>query len=384
MGMVASLVGDESMVVRPRLRPDIVEHIPAVIDTARIRRLRTTAQLLAGPPAASVAAVPRRLLALQAQDLRAVRLAVRARSTGITAAGVNDALDRREVVIGWLCRGTLHMVEPDDYPWLLGLTGPPQRQANARRLLQEGFPPGRADRAVRLIERELADGPMERGAIGRMLAGRDLDPGGQALVHLLFQSGSAGATVRGPVVGGRQTFVLTRDWLGNNSPAGELGGADRDRALAELARRYLRGHGPATPSDLAVWAGLPLRDARAGFAAIGGELGEIGPMAMLLRGGRRTAEPPPRLLGAFDAYTLGWKDREFAVPGEHAREVRRDGWIKSVVTVSGIAIGVWSSRAGGRRLAVNQQLWTQPSADDARLLHEDAAALARFEGLELG
>ena len=71
------------------------------------------------------------------------------------------------------------------------------------------------------------------------------------------------------------------------------------------------------------------------------------------------------------------------MPGVHAREVRRDGWIKSVVTVSGIAIGVWSSRAGGRRLVVDQQLWEQPSADDARLLLEDAAALARFEGLEL-
>ena len=214
--------------------------------TARIRRMRATAQLLAGPPARSVAAVPRQLLALQAQDLRAARLAVRARSTGVTAAGVNDALDRREVVIGWLCRGTLHMVDPEDYSWLLGLTGPPQRQANARRLLQEGFPPGRAAQAVRLIERALSDGPMERGAIGRMLAGRDLVPGGQALVHLLFQSGAAGATVRGPMVGGRQTFVLTRDWLGT-SPAGELRGADRDRALAELARRYLRGHGPAPP-----------------------------------------------------------------------------------------------------------------------------------------
>ena len=71
------------------------------------------------------------------------------------------------------------------------------------------------------------------------------------------------------------------------------------------------------------------------------------------------------------------------MPDEHAREVRRDGWIKSVVTVSGIAIGVWSSRTGGRRLAVEQQLWAEPSADDARLLREDATALARFEGLEL-
>jgi hypothetical protein len=184
--------------------------MPAATDILRIRRIRATARTCwpALPPR-SVAAVPRQLLALQAQDLRAVRLAVRARSAGITAAGVNDALGRREVVIGWLCRGTLHMVEPDDYPWLLGLTGPPQRQANARRLLQEGFPPGRADRAVRLIERALADGPMERGVIGRMLAGRDLDPGGQAssavpVVSAGQRCGPGGAAARrscSPVTG---------------------------------------------------------------------------------------------------------------------------------------------------------------------------------------
>src|SRR3954468_9393967 len=103
----------------------MVGHMAAAIDSARIRRMRATAQLLAGPPARSVAAVPRQLLALQAQDLRAVRLAVRARSTGITAAGVNDAINRREVVIGWLGRGTLHMVEPEDYPRALGLPGTP-------------------------------------------------------------------------------------------------------------------------------------------------------------------------------------------------------------------------------------------------------------------
>src|SRR3954454_24179561 len=107
--MLGSLVGEGCTVRDGTFHPDMVEHMPAATDTARIRRMRATAQLLAGPPARSVAAVPRQLLALQAQDLRAVRLAVRARSTGITAAGVNDAINRREVVIGWLGRGTLHM-----------------------------------------------------------------------------------------------------------------------------------------------------------------------------------------------------------------------------------------------------------------------------------
>ena len=68
------------------------------------------------------------------------------------------------------------------------------------------------------------------------------------------------------MVGREHAFVLVRDWLGAPEPV------DRDAALAELARRYLAGHGPAGERDLARWAGLPLRDARAGLSAIAPEL----------------------------------------------------------------------------------------------------------------
>src|SRR6185437_13671382 len=52
-----------------------------------------------------------------------------------------------------------------------------------------------------------------------------------------------------------------RDWLGG--PPRPLSAERRPAALAELARRYLAGHGPASAADLALWAGLPLRDGRA-------------------------------------------------------------------------------------------------------------------------
>ncbi|HTD07259.1 MAG TPA: crosslink repair DNA glycosylase YcaQ family protein [Solirubrobacteraceae bacterium] len=57
-----------------------------------------------------------------------------------------------------------------------------------------------------------------------------------------------------------------RDWLGEPVPV------DRELALAELGRRYLVGHAPADDRDLAKWSGLPLRDVRAGLAAIAPEL----------------------------------------------------------------------------------------------------------------
>ena len=46
-------------------------------------------------------------------------------------------------------------------------------------------------------------------------------------------------------VDGAQAYVLTRDWIGATE------WVDRDQALAELARRYLAGHGPADDRDLA-------------------------------------------------------------------------------------------------------------------------------------
>ena len=102
--------------------------------TARFR-----AQLLSGPRNRSSEDVVERLLAVQAQDPRGARLAVRSRSVGLRAADVDEALtDRRSLVISWLNRGTLHLVRPEDYWWLHPLTTPQIETTNRRRLHQEG------------------------------------------------------------------------------------------------------------------------------------------------------------------------------------------------------------------------------------------------------
>ena len=71
---------------------------------------RLTAQLLAGPPATDPETVVERLLAVQGQDPRGARLAIRARSKGLTAADVDRALNDHALLITWLNRGTLHLV----------------------------------------------------------------------------------------------------------------------------------------------------------------------------------------------------------------------------------------------------------------------------------
>jgi hypothetical protein len=309
-----------------------------------VRRARAAAQLL-HRPGDGVAAVTRHLLAVQAQDLRAARLAIRARTEGLTVADVDAAIDAAEVVVGWLGRGTLHMVAREDYSWLLALTAPTRFANSRRRLGQLGVPPDDGERAVAVIEAALADGPLTRPELAERLAAHGIATEGQATPHLLGLAALRGVAVPGPLRDGRQAFALARDWLGSDAPgpAGARGPAgrrrpappDRDAALAELARRYLTAHGPASEADLAAWIGLPLRDARAGFAAIAGEA-------------EKRARPPygipPRLLGPFDPYMLGWKDRSFAVPDELARAVHPGGGIvRAVATIDGLVVGTWTA-----------------------------------------
>ena len=85
------------------------------LPVARVLAERVRAQVLTGlRPADPVEAV-RRVGALQAQDARALRLAIRARTTGVDAPAVQRALaEPGRLVVTWLMRGTLHAVPAGD------------------------------------------------------------------------------------------------------------------------------------------------------------------------------------------------------------------------------------------------------------------------------
>jgi len=333
---------------------------------------RLTAQLLSGAPARDPLAVAERLLAVQGQDPRGARLAVRARSEGLTAADVDRALnEERSLLITWLNRGTLHLVRSEDYPWLQALTTPPLFTQSSRRLAQEGVPPDDAERAIAEVERSLAaDGPLSREQLRHRVDAIGVRTERQALVHILFAASLRGLIVRGPMVDGKHAFVLVDDWLGRPKPV------DRGKALAELARRYLAGHAPATDRDLARWAGLPLRDARAGLSAISSAIEHSGNDLVDLRGRPEPAElPPPCLLGSYDPLLLGWTSRELVL-GDHQELVTVNGLFRPFALVNGRAAASWSMPRG----EVVLEPFGRLSKADAAALEREAADVERFLG----
>jgi winged helix DNA-binding protein len=303
---------------------------------------RLTAQLLAGVPAREPLEVVRHLLAVQGQDPRGARLAIRVRSEGLVAADVDRALsEERSLLITWLNRGTLHLIASEDYAWLHALTTPPLLTANARRLAQVGVTPSAAERGVAAIASSLGEeGPLTRAQLGERLAAANVATAGQGLVHLLILASLRGLAVRGPMRGREHAYVLVRDWLGESRPV------DRERALGELARRYLAGHAPADERDLAKWAGLTLRDVRAGLGAIASELRtrEDGLLELATRPASAQL-PPPRLLGAFDPVLLGWRSREELL-GANQSIVTINGIFRPFALAGGRAVASWSMPGG--------------------------------------
>jgi hypothetical protein len=341
-----------------------------VPDAPGILTERLRAQLLAGTPARDPAAVADRLLAVQAQDLQGARLAIRARTSRLTSARIDHAFTaERSIVVTWLNRGTLHLVRSDDYAWLHSLTTPMVLSTNTRRLRQEGVSAKAAETGVAIITRSLVgDGPLTRLEIGERLHAARVPVGGQALVHLLLLASLRGLIVRGPMVGGQHAFALTRDWLGETKPI------ERDRALAELAHRYLAGHGPATDRDLAYWSGLAVRDVRAGLKAISSEVVERGDGLVSLKHRKQTSDlPSPRLLGSFDPLLFGWTSRE-PVLGADARAVVAGGVFRPFAIVRGRAAATWAIRSG----EVHVKEFRPLARRDTASLKSDAKDVLRF------
>ena len=337
-----------------------------------ILRARLTAQLLAGPPARDPVAVAERILAVQGQDPRGFRLAVRARTQGLSAADVDRALtEHRSLVVTWLNRGTLHLVRSDDYPMLQAVTTPPLRTGSNRRLAQVGVSAEDAERGVAAIERALAnEGPLSSHQLRERIASAGVHSEGQALYHLLFRASLDGLIVRGPMVGKQHAYVLVRDWLGEPKPP------DRDEVLGEFTRRYLTGHGPANEGDLARWAGIPLRDVRRGLEAIAPELDELDGGLVDLRNRAPAAElPPPKLLGSFEPVLLGWISREL-IFGDERSFATYPQLLDPLALVKGRAVAHWRLRDG----QVDLEPFARLSRADRAALDVEIEDVTRFLG----
>jgi hypothetical protein len=264
-------------------------------------------------------------------------------------------------------RPTWHLVARADLRWLLALTGPRVQ----RGLLHLGryleIDRALVDRSTDVFRRALAGGRCAtRDELGASLGATGIDARGGRLGYLVLQAELEAVICSGPRRRGHHTYALVDDRV---PPGGARG---RDEALAELAQRYVVGHGPAQDVDLAWWAGLTLGDARRGLTIARPRLRpeRVGERAFWVDA---AAAPPARpdardaangtyvrLLPAYDELLVAFRDRSDALDGALPAPARAARVILSPVVIrDGLVVGTWRDArvaGGGRRVEVSAQV----------------------------
>ena len=232
--------------------------------------LRMTSLLLRGDGPGSVAGIVEWFGAMQAQDVNSGLWSFGVRLPGFALADVEAALERREAIRTWPMRGTVHFVPPADAHWMLDLMGSRALAGAAKRRETLGLSQADADRAVDVLGGVLAGGGrLTRAECLAALGDAGIEVTGQRGYHLLWYASQRAVTAIAPHIGKEQTFVLLDEWVP------EPHRPTRDEALALIAVRYFRGHGPATRKDFAGWTGLTMGDCKAGIAGAGDALSTV-------------------------------------------------------------------------------------------------------------
>ena len=159
---------------------------------------------------------------------------------------------------------------------------------------------------------------------------------------------SQGTLCFGPNEGRNVAFVRPDQWLKGFKHL------DVDESIAEVLRRYLVAHGPATREEFARWWGFQPADARKVIESIENELTLVdrdGDKAYVLKKDLKALETAEeddevRALGMFDAYTLAGLPHPSIVPKAKKALVYRTGaWVSQTIMRGGQVVGVWTHKA---------------------------------------
>ncbi|WP_062077148.1 winged helix DNA-binding domain-containing protein [Demequina globuliformis] len=367
-----------------------------------IRRLRLHALGLSIASMTSVEEVVTWHGALQAQDnasglwslgRRLAQGADAAAAGQVARERVAEGFAARHAVRTWPMRGTLHLVPARDARWMLELMGAKPLAGAARRREYLGLTEVDAERAVEVLRETLTGRELSRAACVEALVEAGLPAHGQSSYHLLWFAAQRGVTCVPARMDGEQTFALLDEW------APDQVSMDRDEALATIALRYVRSHGPVSIKDCARWTGLGVRDCRAGIAAAGAVLREVttddGPMyvasdsleASDTDAVRAAIPPPPEwdVLPGFDEYMLGYGDRSAMVSAaDFARVVPgNNGVFRATVVRRGEVVGTWTTSKRARNMVVSVEPLRRLGARDRRDAEHAFTVYGTFVGRPL-
>src|SRR5262245_5623476 len=321
------------------------------------------------------------LAAVQAQDYLGAMWAVGLRMRNAVEADIERALADRTIIRTWPMRGTLHFVAAADIRWMLELLTP-RVAVNIRQYLLREFD---LDEGAFARSKDLFASAMQGGKQLTRNAMYDvLEAGGvsasQRGRHILTLLAQDGFICFGAREGKQQTFALLEEW----APAARR--MARDESLAEIAKRYFTGHGPATLQDFAWWSGLTTADATAGLEMAKRSLVQenINGHTYWLASATSTTKdssPAAHLLPVYDEYTVAYKDRSAALNPKYAKLPNYGhGIFNPTIVMDGQIVGTWKRTLKKDTLDISPSPFAKLKRAETRAIAEAANIYGKFLG----
>jgi hypothetical protein len=316
-------------------------------------------------------ALPRaleRLAGIQAQYTPSMYIGLWSRLAGFERDSLTRALERRSVVQATLMRSPIHLVSAADY-WPFAAATREARWESWQRGYRKGPPPQAVLAAARRVDRMLADGPRTRAELIAGIDGPRFSGAGTRLNLVRVPPSGTWERRRADLYG------RAEDWLGPPPEVSEEDGVDL------LIRRYLRAFGPASPADVASWAGVAITPVRAALDRIEVRQFRDESGGLLLDLPRAPLPPadtgaPARFLPTWDATLLVHCRRTQILPEEHRPKIFHVKKPQSETTflVDGEVAGTWTQEGARVRLHPFERL----NGADRDELEAEAERLAAF------
>jgi hypothetical protein len=335
-------------------------------------------------PRGSELRVASRICGLHAQLLSSAALSLWARVEGATLEAFQRALWRKRTLVKiWAMRGALHLVPARDLPVYFGALGTYTHYLTQGWVKYFGLTRPEIELVIETVGKVLRGRALTRDQLAEAVLERT---GSKKLGAVLRQSW--GVLLKPAAYRGQLCFAEGEGARVRFTHPGPVRRLEPQKALAELARRYLGAYGPATRDDFALWwQGTSRAQSERLIESLGVTPVDLeGTSAYLLAGEARPAAEARsvRLLPAFDPYVVGAPRSGGLFPVAHkGRIFRPQGWISPALLVDGHVEGVWRHERKNGRLELRIEPFARQPPRVREGAAEEAERLAAFLGARL-
>jgi len=322
--------------------------------------------------------------AIQAQDYAMSKYAVGVRLKNVTNQIVEDAINRGEIIRTHVLRPTWHLVAAEDIRWMLELTS-----GNINKLMASNNKRLELDektfkKSNGIIAKLLRDGKqLTRREITSALEKKGIQTNDLRASHIMFRAETDLIVCNGS----RREKQFTYALFDERVPSAKK--KTKEEALAELALRYFKSHGPATLQDFSWWSGSSITDARKGLESIKSDL-----VSEKLKEDefwfwdettvRKAKNNTIIFLPSYDEFLISYKSRYISLNPQFASTTfTNNGIFNPIIVNNAKVIGIWKPEYK-KELSFKANFFITPTEKEKQLCVKASKEFAKFMQMKMG